>query len=152
MVTRTLDEERSCLVPVWITSTGKEENSNMDCFNREREVDNDEQLHVLYGLPQQGREALVVLHKCYRRKIIGPDFDVGRVSRFQCGLLHENFSSIVLRRYYKRRGFVQSWERVSLFQCGFLHQDYFLTVLHRCHKRRKGSREKGGCENPCVTR
>ena len=24
VVTRTLDEERSCLVPVWITSTGKE--------------------------------------------------------------------------------------------------------------------------------
>ena len=57
VVTRTLDEERSCLVPVWITSTGKEKNSNMDCFNREREVDNDEQLHVLYGLPQQGKRS-----------------------------------------------------------------------------------------------
>ena len=34
VVTRTLDEERSCLVPVWITSTGKEKNSNMDCFNQ----------------------------------------------------------------------------------------------------------------------
>ena len=125
-------------IPIWIVSI------------REREVDNDEQLHVLYGLPQQDFSSMV-LHNCYRRKVIGPDFDVGRVSRFQCGLLHENFSLIVLRRYYKRRGFVQSWERVSLFQCGFLHQDYFITVLHRCHKRRTGSREEGGCENPCVT-
>ena len=144
VVTRTLDEERSCLVPVWITSTGKEENSNMDCFNREREVDNDEQLHVLYGLPQQGREALVVLHKCYRRKMIGPDFDVGRVSRFQCGLLHENFSSIVLRRYYKRRGFVQSWERVSLFQCGFyIRTTSLLFCTDVTSNKRRKCREEG---------
>ena len=40
------------------------------------------------GLLLQGF-SLIVLHGCYRREIIGPDFDVGRVSRFQCGLLHE---------------------------------------------------------------
>ena len=107
----------------------------------------------LCGLLQQDF-SLMVLHKYYRREMIGAVFDVGRVSRFQCGLLHENFSLIVLRRCYKRRRFVQSLvrKRVSQIQCGFLHQDYFLTVLHRCHKRRKGSREEGGCENPCVTR
>ena len=49
----------------------------MDCFNRER-------------------EALIVLHKCYRREMIGAVFDVGRVSWFQRGLLHEDFSSIVV--------------------------------------------------------
>ena len=43
--------------------------------------------------------------------MIGAVFDVGRVSRFQCGLLHESFSLIVLRRCYKRRGFVQSLMR-----------------------------------------
>ena len=143
VVTRTLDEERSCLVPVWITSTGKEENSNMDCFNREREVDNDEQLHVLYGLPQQDFSSMV-LHNCYRRKMIGPDFDVGRVSRFQCGLLHENFSSIVLRRYYKRRGFVQSWERVSLFQCGFyIRTTSLLFCTDVTSNKRRKYREEG---------
>ena len=81
--------------------------------------------------------------------------DVGRVSWFQCGLLHEDFSSIVLRRYYKRRGFVQSLmrKRVSRIQCGFLHQDYFPFALHRCYKEEERfSREEGGCENPCVTR
>ena len=54
------------------------------------------------------REALVVLHKCYRRKIIGAVFDVGRVSWFQRGLLNGRFSSIVVHKNYKRRGFVQS--------------------------------------------
>ena len=44
------------------------------------------------------REDLVVLHKCYRREIVGAVFDVGRVSWFERGLLHENFSLIVLRR------------------------------------------------------
>ena len=89
----------------------------------------------------------MVLHKYYRKEMIGAVFDVGRVSRFQCGLLHEDFSSIVLRRYYKRRGFVQSLmrKRVSQIQCGFLHQDYFLFTLYKCYKRRKlGSQEKKG--------
>ena len=85
------------------------------------------------------RKALVVLHKCYRREMIGAVFDVGRVSWFQRGLLHGSFSSIVVHKNYKRRGFVQSLmrKRVSLFQCGFLHQDWFLTVLHRYYKRRR---------------
>ena len=90
----------------------------------------------------------MVLHKYYRKEMIGAVFDVGRVSRFQCGLLHEGFSLIVLRRCYKRRGFVQSLmrKRVSRIQCGFLHQDYFLFTLHKCYKRRKlGSQEKKGC-------
>ena len=86
----------------------KRRGSNMDHFNREREVDNDEQLPVLYGLPQQGKRSPVVLHKCYRRKMIGAVFDVGRVSRFQRGLLNGSFSSIVVHKNYKRRGFVQS--------------------------------------------
>ena len=38
VVTRTLDEERSCLVPVWITSTGKEKKFQ-------------------YGLLQQGKRS-----------------------------------------------------------------------------------------------
>ena len=67
VVTRTLDEERSCLVPVWITSTGKEKRFQYGLLNREREVDNDEQFPVLYGLPQQD-SSLMVLHKCYRRE------------------------------------------------------------------------------------
>ena len=53
-------------------------------------------------------EALVVLHKCYRREIIGAVFDVGRVSWFQRGLLNGSFSSIVVHKNYKRRGFMQS--------------------------------------------
>ena len=118
-------------IPIWIVSI------------REREVDNDEQLHVLYGLPQQDFSSMV-LHNCYRRKMIGPDFDVGRVSRFQCGLLHENFSSIVLRRYYKRRGFVQSWERVSLFQCGFyIRTTSLLFCTDVTSNKRRKYREEG---------
>merc|ERR1712098_711074 len=99
----------------------------------------------LCGLLQQGF-SLIILHKCYRRKMIGAVFDVGRVSWFQRGLLHGSFSSIVVHKNYKRRGFVQSWERVSLFQCGFLHQDWFLTVLHRYYKRRKIEGKKGSGE------
>ena len=39
----------------------------------------------------------------------GAVFDVGRVSWFQRGLLNGSFSSIVVHKNYKRRGFVQSW-------------------------------------------
>ena len=144
VVTRTLDEERSCLVPVWITSTGKEKNSNIDCFNREEKWIMMSNSTFYMDYLNREREALVVLHKCYRRKIIGPDFDVGRVSRFQCGLLHENFSSIVLRRYYKRRGFVQSWERVSLFQCGFyIRTTSLLFCTDVTSNKRRKCREEG---------
>ena len=60
-----------------------------------------------------------------QERMNGAVFDVGRVSWFQRGLLHGRFSSIVVHKNYKRRGFVQSLmrKRVSLFQCGFLHQD-----------------------------
>ena len=56
--------------------------------------------------------------------------DEGRVSRFQCGLLHRSFSLIVLYKYYKRKRIraILDEERVSQFQCGFLHQDCFLIV------------------------
>ena len=43
--------------------------------------------------------------------MIGAVFDVGRVSWFQRGLLHESFSLIVVHKSYKRRGFVQSLMR-----------------------------------------
>ena len=112
----------------------------MDCFNRERE-----------GKTSSGllfdRSAQML-----QEGMIGAVFDVGRVSRFQRGLLHENFSLIVLRRYYKRRGFVQSWERVSLFQCGFYIRTTSLLFCTDVTREEKGSREEGGCENPCVTR
>ena len=114
------DEEWSCSVPVWITSTGKEKKGTWT--------------GLLFD----------VLHGYYRKEMIGAVFDVGRVSWFQCGLLHESFSLIVVHKNYKRRGFVQSLmrKRVSLFQCGFLHQDWFLTVLHRYYKRRKVREKK----------
>ena len=127
-ITRSTRSTRNCMCNLW--------------WGR----DNDEQLPVLCGLLQQGF-SLMVLHKYYRKEMIGAVFDVGRVSRFQCGLLHESFSLIVLRRCYKRRGFVQSLmrKRVSQIQCGFLHQDYFLFTLHKCYKRRRlGSQEKKG--------
>ena len=105
------DEEGSCSVPVWITSTGL----------------------LFDGSAQILQEGM-----------IGAVFDVGRVSRFQCGLLHENFSSIVLRRYYKRRGFVQSWERVSLFQCGFyIGTTSLLFCTDVTSNKRRKCREEG---------
>ena len=88
MVTRTPDEERSCSVPVWITSTGL----------------------LLDGSAQILQEGM-----------IGAVFDVGRVSRFQRGLLNGRFSSIVVHKNYKRRGFVQSlmWKEFLSSNVGF---------------------------------
>ena len=89
VVTRTLDEERSCSVPVWITSTGKEKKFQ-------------------YGLLQQGKRSPDRSAQMLQEGMIGAVFDVGRVSWFQRGLLNGRFSSIVVHRNYKRREFVQS--------------------------------------------
>ena len=64
----------------------------------------------------------------------GAVFDVGRVSRFQRGLLNGRFSSIVVHRNYKRRGFVQLDEGKSFsapmwFSTSRLVPDCFAQML-----------------------
>ena len=82
----------------------------------DEEVDND---RFLCGLLQQGERSSSNMD-CFNRTSLqwfctnvtgendGAVFDVGRVSWFQRGLLNGNFSSIVVHKNYKRRGFVQS--------------------------------------------
>ena len=73
---------------MWVTSTRKEKKFQ-------------------YGLLQQGKRSLDCSAQMLQEGINGAVFDVGRVSQFQRGLLNGRFSSIVVHRNYKRRGFVQ---------------------------------------------
>ena len=61
-----------------------------------------------YGLLQQGKRSLDCSAQMLQEGINGAVFDVGRVSWFQRGLLNGSFSSIVVHKNYKRRGFMQS--------------------------------------------
>ena len=95
---------------------GERSSSNMDCFNREREEGTwtgKEKWIMMSNSPFYMDYLNRTSFQWFCTNVTGENdgavFDVGRISWFQRGLLNGNFSSIVVHKNYKRRGFVQSW-------------------------------------------
>ena len=81
-------------VPIWITSTGKEKWIMMS--------------NSPFYMDYLNRTSFQWFCTNVTGENDGAVFDVGRISWFQRGLLNGNFSSIVVHKNYKRRGFMQS--------------------------------------------